>query len=80
MAAKWVALRTAPNEPIGESWAELLRANGVASYVRRDTMMAYVGVGFTPVQVMVPEDKAEEGERLLRELLDADADPSVDAH
>ena len=68
---RWVLVKTAPNEPMGESWAELLRQNGVPAYVRRETLgvLVYVGSGMTAVRVMVPEDKCEQGKALLDELL-----------
>ena len=70
---KWVAISTAPNEPIGESWAEILRVHGVTAYVRQDTIPAYLGSAFTPVRIMVPEPQAEEGKRLLDLLVGGEA-------
>ena len=66
---KWIAIITAPNEPIAESWAEVLRMNCVAAYVRQDSVTAYLGASFTPVRIMVREMDAEEGKRVLEMLL-----------
>ena len=65
----WIAIITAPNEPIGESWAEVLRMNGVAAYVRQDSVTAYLGASSTPVRIMVREMDAEEGKHVLEILI-----------
>ncbi|MCH7552490.1 MAG: hypothetical protein IIC82_00625 [Chloroflexi bacterium] len=68
---KWVALRTAPNEPIAESWAELLRINGVPARVPHNPVMqVYLGSGTSPVPVQVPENREEEGRSILEDLLE----------
>jgi len=67
----WVELRTAPNEPIAESWAELLRINGVPARVPHNPIMqVYLGSGMSPVPVQVPEDCEEEGMSILEDLLE----------
>lgn len=72
---KWVCVATAPNEPIGESWAELLRERGVPAYVTGEAVMkAYLGA-IIPVRVMVPADRETEGRRLLEDLLGPDESP-----
>jgi len=66
----WVPLVTAPNEPIGESWAALLRDMGVPAYVRVESFMrGGLGSGILPVRIMVPEEREGEGRRLLDEML-----------
>ena len=75
---KWVAIITAPNEPIGESWAEVLRMNGVAAYVRQDGVMAYVGASFTLVRIMVRETDVDEGKRLLAMLVGEDEEDATE--
>ena len=72
---QWVCIATAPNEPIGESWAELLRNEGVPAFVRSDTVRAYVGSGFVPVRVMVHEDREQDGRVVLEELLGPGEEP-----
>ena len=73
---KWVSVTTAPNEPIGESWAGLLRERGVPAYVRAESVLqVYLGSGMTPVRIMVPEDREGEGKRLLEDLLGPDESP-----
>lgn len=69
---KWIAIITAPNEPIGKSLAEMLRTNGVAAYVKRDGVTVYLGTSFTPVRIMVREMDADEGRRLLAMLVGGD--------
>ena len=71
----WVSIITAPNEPIAESWAEILRVHGVSAYVRQDTIPAYLGSAFTPVRIMVPDSEAEEGKRLLAMLIGPNDEP-----
>ena len=65
----WVAATTGPNEPIAESWAEILRNHGIPAYVRQDTIRSYLGAAFTPVRIMVPEEGLEEAKRLLDMLV-----------
>ena len=73
---KWVTVITAPNEPIAESWAGLLRERGVPAYVRAESFIrVYMGSGMTPIRIMVPEDREEEGKRLLDDLLGPDEGP-----
>ena len=72
---KWVSVITAPNEPIGESWAELLRGQGVPAFVQRDTVRAYLGSGITPVRIMVPEEREEDGKRVLDNFVGPDEWP-----
>ncbi len=67
---KWVCVSTAPNEPIGESWAGLLRDKGIPAYVKSESWTrVYFGSGMLPVRVMVPEDKEEDGRRILDDVL-----------
>lgn len=70
---RWVRVATAPNEPLAESWAELLRRAGVPAMARRESYLrAYLGPGAAPVEVAAPEDRAEEARRILRETLGED--------
>ncbi len=66
---RWVRLTTAPNEPIGESWAELLRRHGLPAYVRAETVVTLITGGSRPVALMVPEERREEGLALLERLV-----------
>lgn len=73
---KWVTVTTAPNEPIGESWAGLLRERGIPAYVKSETVMSlYMGSASTPVAVMVPEDQREDGAKILDGFLGSDEWP-----
>ncbi|MEE9284663.1 MAG: hypothetical protein V3V35_02925 [Dehalococcoidia bacterium] len=66
---KWVCLTTAPNEPIGESWTELLRKHGMPAYLRIETVTSLIAGGSQPVRLMVPEDRHEEAQALFDRLV-----------
>ncbi len=64
-----VYLATAPNQIIAESWAELLRREGIPCLVRDDRPpSSYLGVVFFPCRLFVGEDRLEEARQLLEEL------------
>ncbi len=73
-----VYLVTAPNQIIAESWAELLRREGIPCLVRGDRPpSSYLGVAFFPCRLFVREDRLEDARLLLSERLSApDADSS----
>ncbi|MSQ25696.1 MAG: hypothetical protein EXR49_05415 [Dehalococcoidia bacterium] len=62
---RWVTLTTAPNEPLGESWAHLLRQHGVCAYVAPDTITALIAGQARIVQIRVPEEQAARAKELL---------------
>ncbi|MBI2171493.1 MAG: DUF2007 domain-containing protein [Chloroflexi bacterium] len=63
-----VYLVTAPNQTIAESWAELLRREGIPCLLREDRPPAsYLGVAFFPCRLLVREDRLEEAQRVLAE-------------
>ena len=64
----WTTVTTAPNEPMGEVIAQLLRNNGIPAHVRTATLAVYAGSGITPVRVMVPDNREAESLALLAEL------------
>ena len=66
---KWVTLTTAPNEPIGQSWVELLVKHGVPAHVAANTIVSLVSGGAMPVRIMVPQDRMGEAEAKLEELV-----------
>ncbi len=66
---KWVTLTTAPNEPIGQSWVELLVKHGVPAHVAANTMLSLAGGGAMPVRIMIPEDRLSDAEAKLEELV-----------
>lgn len=61
-------LATAPDSILAESWAELLRQEGIQVMVRQDQPAVYLGVGSFPSRLFVLEDRLEEARRLLDEL------------
>ncbi len=63
-----VYLATAPDRILAESWAELLRQNGIQVMVRQDQPNVYLGVGFFPSRLFVLEDRLAEARQLLEEL------------
>lgn len=75
MAMKWVCVVTAPNEPIGESWVEVLKQRGIPAYLNMDVVRSYLGIGVAPVRIMVPEEREAEGKRLLDEMIGPDEWP-----
>ena len=66
---KLVCVATAPSEPIGESWAELLRNQGVPAFVRSDTMRAHFGSSFLPARVMVAQERESDALSILEDFL-----------
>lgn len=66
---RWVRLTTAPNEPIGQSWVELLRKHGIPAYLRVETFSSLITGGSRPVWLMVPADRQEEGRALFEQLI-----------
>ncbi len=65
----WVLLTTAPNAPIAESWAALLRGQGIPAHVSADTVsMLYAG-GLMPSQVRVPEERLAEAKKVFDDLV-----------
>jgi hypothetical protein len=66
---KWITLTTAPNEPIGQSWVELLASHGIPTHVAAKTMLSLAGGGALPVRIMVPEDRLSDAEAKLEELV-----------
>jgi hypothetical protein len=66
---RWVRLTTAPNEPIGQSWVELLRKHGLPAYLRTETVATLVSGGSHPVALMVPADRKQEGQALFERLV-----------
>ncbi len=69
----WVRVATAPNQSIGESWAELLREEGIPARVQPAGASVYIGIDFRPVPVMVSEDRLTDAHTLLAEFLDPSA-------
>lgn len=65
----WVTLTTAPNEPLGESWAQLLRQNGVSAYVAPDTISSLIAGQARIVEIRVPGEQAARAKELLEELV-----------
>ena len=75
----WTRVATAPNEPIGESWAGILRDRGVPAFARGE---AWRGVYFgmaQAVRIMVPEERLEEARALLNDILGLDEEPPDEA-
>jgi hypothetical protein len=66
---KWVTLTTAPNQPIGQSWVELLANHGIPAHVEANTLITLVGGAASPVRIMVPEDRIGKAEAKLEELV-----------
>lgn len=66
---KWALLTTAPNAPIAESWAALLRGQGIPAYVRANTVAILYGGGTLPAQVYVEAERREEAERVFNDLV-----------
>lgn len=65
----WIAVTTAPNEPMGEVLAQLLRNNNIPAQVRTEALSVYIGSGMTPVRVMVPENRQAESLALLEQIV-----------
>lgn len=67
---QWVMIATAPNEPIAETWVGLLRDHGIPALVRQESVLRiYLGSMTTPVAVLTPEDRQQEGKQILEEIL-----------
>ena len=66
---KLVCVATAPSGPIGESWAELLRNQGVPAFVRPDTPRSHFGSGLLPARVMVAQEREHDALVILGEFL-----------
>lgn len=66
---QWVTVTTAPNEPLGEVLAQLLRNNDIPARVQSDVLSLYVGSVITPVRVMVPTSREAEGRALLQQVI-----------
>ena len=65
----WACLIVAPNEPIGQSWIELLRKHDMPAYLRIETMSMLIAGGSRPVRLMVPADREEEARTLFDSLV-----------
>ena len=66
---KWACLTTAPNEPIGYSWVELLRKHDMPAYLRIETVTSLIAGGSRPVRLMVPADREDEARALFDRLV-----------
>jgi hypothetical protein len=74
-AARWVVLRTAPDQLNAEIWCGLLEAEGIPATLAAGDAVAFLGVSPTPCRVMVPEAFLAAAERVLDgEPWAADAD------
>ena len=66
---KWARLIVAPNEPIGQSWIELMRKHDMPAYLRIETVSMLIAGGSRPVRLMVPADREEEARALFDRLV-----------
>lgn len=65
----WVLLTTAPNTPIAESWAALLRGQGIPAHVSANTVSMLYGGGLMPSQVRVPEECLAVAKKVFNNLV-----------
>ena len=64
-AARWVTLRTAPDQLTAEIWLGLLEAEHIPAMLAPGDVISFLGVSSVPCRLLVPEDFIPAAERLL---------------
>ncbi len=62
---EWVYLTTAPDQIIGETWAELLRAAGIDVTLSPEDVVSFLGVSAQPCRLLVRANDLARGREAL---------------
>ena len=68
MRSRWVAVATAPDQIIAETWAQLVRNEGCPCTTISDAI-PFLGISATPVRLMAPQERADEARGILERFL-----------
>ena len=63
---EWAYLATAPDQMVAETWAELLRAEGIRVTLDPGDVVSYLGVSPRPCRLLVPRLEISQGRAALR--------------
>jgi hypothetical protein len=74
-AARWVPVRTAPDQLTAEIWLGLLEAEQIPAMLAPGDVVSFLGVSSVPCRLLVPEDLLPAAERVLDGEFWAAADP-----
>lgn len=65
MRERWVTFATAPDQPTGESWCQLIRNEGCPAITKSDSV-PFLGTTAMPVRLMTVLERREDALEILR--------------
>lgn len=66
----WSLLAVAPSQPLAETWADLLRQEGIPAMLQPQDAISFLGVTAFPCRLLVPGERLGEARNILSHYLE----------